>query len=55
MSITNAFRFCQDVLKLPQFQKCSATIKFTLIFNDLFDIFNSKNEKQHGFKKPISR
>lgn len=24
------------------------------IYNDLFDIFNSKNQRQHGFKKPIS-
>lgn len=42
-SITNALQLCKDILKLPQFQDCSATITFTSIFNDLFDIFNSKN------------
>lgn len=37
-----------------KFQDCFATITFTQIFNDLFDIFNLKNQKQHNFKKPIS-
>jgi len=53
-SVANSLSFCKDTLKLPQFQNCSATVKFTSIFNDLFDILNSKNQRQHGFKKPIS-
>lgn len=52
-SVSNAFEFCKNILMLPEFQDCSATITFTSIFNDLFDIFNSKNEKQCNLKKPI--
>lgn len=54
-SVSNALHFCKDTLQLPQFQDCSATIKFTSIFNDLFDIFNSKNLRQYGFKRPINK
>lgn len=54
-SVANAFQLCQNTLMLPHFQDCSATITFTSMFNDLFDIFNSKNQKQHNFKKPISK
>lgn len=54
MSIANAFQICKDILKLPQFQNCSATIRFTSMFNELFDIFNSKNQRKYGFKRPLS-
>lgn len=53
-SVASALELCKNTLMLPQFQDCSATIKFIRIFNDLFDIFNSKNQKQYNFKKPIS-
>lgn len=41
-------------MHLPQFQDCSATIKFLLKFNDLFDIFNPKNISQFNYKQPIN-
>lgn len=53
-SVASALELCRDSLQLPQFKDCSATIKFTSTFNDLFDILNSKNVRQYGFKKPIS-
>jgi len=53
-SVANALQLCKDKLMLPQFQDCSASIRFTVIFDNLFDIFNSRNQRQHGFKKPIS-
>lgn len=53
-SIADALTFCTDSLKLQTFQDSAATIKFLKIFNDLFDIFNSKSLKQHGFSKPIN-
>lgn len=54
MSVANSFHFYENILQLLQFKSCSATAKFTSIFNGLFDILNSKNQRQHGFKKTIS-
>lgn len=54
MSVAHSLSLCKNTLHLPQFQNCLATVKFTSIFNDLFDILNSKNQRQHEFKKPIS-
>ena len=53
-SVANALELCKDSLQLPHFKDCSPIIKFTSTFNDLFDILNSKNVKQHGFKAPIN-
>jgi len=44
MSVANAFDFCKNTLKLPQIENCIATVKFTTVFNDLFDILNSKTQ-----------
>lgn len=41
-SVATALRFCKQVLKLPQFNDCDATVKFLLVFNDAFDVLNSK-------------
>ena len=35
--------YCSDVLKLPQFQGCAATVKFIWLFDRLFDILNPRN------------
>lgn len=53
-SVANALLFCKNNLKLKEFQSCEGTIQFLRIFNDLFDIFNSKNMKQNGFKQPLN-
>lgn len=53
LSVANALKLCKDHLKLPQFKDCSGTITFTCTFNTLFDIFNSRNQRQRDFKKPI--
>lgn len=38
----------------PKFSDANATIRFTRIFNDLFDIFNSKSsENVRPFKRPL--
>lgn len=44
-----------EKLKLfdPDFSNVDATIEFVSIFNDLFDMMNSKNTDEKGFKKPI--
>lgn len=53
-SVSQALEVCQEHLHLPQFKYCTATIAFLSTFNDLFDIFNSKNMRQFNFKQPIN-
>lgn len=53
-SVANALQFCREELKLPEFKDCEATIKAVQIFNNLFDIFNSKTMKQFSFKQPVN-
>lgn len=53
-SVVKALEVCKEHLCLPQFQDCSATIEFLSIFNDLFDIFNSKYMRQFDYKQPIN-
>lgn len=52
-SVAKAIQFCQD-LKLPAFDNSDATIKILLLLNDLFDILNSRNLKNVGFKKTVA-
>lgn len=53
-SVAQALEVCKKHLHLPQFQDCSATIEFISKFNDLFDIFNSKNMSQFNYKQLIN-
>lgn len=52
-SVADSLQYCKDKLKLDDFQNADATIKFLNIFNDLFDILNSKSLKQTGFKQAL--
>lgn len=52
-SVANALLICKNTLKLKEFKSCQGTIEFLHVFNDLFDILNSKNMKQSGFKQPL--
>ena len=40
-SVTDAIKYCFDVLKLKQFQGSAATAQFICLFDRLFDILNS--------------
>lgn len=51
-SVAKAIQFCQD-LKIPEFHNSDATIRFLVLINDLFDLLNSRNLKDPGFKKPL--
>ena len=53
-STADSLLFCNNNLALDEFKDCEATIKFLLIFNDIFDIFNSKNMRQTGFKQALN-
>lgn len=36
-----------------EFEDCEATVEFLNLFNDLFDMFNSNQMDEQGFKKPL--
>jgi len=42
-SVCDALIFCNEDLKLAQFQGCEATIEFSRRVNNIFDILNSRN------------
>lgn len=49
----NALKFCREDLYLLEFKSSEATETCILLWNHLFDIFNSRDLKQHGFSHPI--
>lgn len=53
-SVAAALEICDKHLKLPQFTNCTQTIDFILKLNDLFDVFNSRNMTQFGYKQPLN-
>ena len=42
-SVADAFEYCTNTLKLPQFKGSEATVTFIRIIDHLFDILNSRN------------
>ncbi|KAF8789068.1 DNA transposase THAP9 like protein [Argiope bruennichi] len=53
-SVADALEYCEKNLKHPDFQGAEATAKFLRFFNDIFDLFNSRNLLGRGFKRPLS-
>ena len=52
-SVANALEYCENTLRLPQFQGCSATVKFLRVFDQLFDILNSRHPLAKEAKSPL--
>ena len=52
-SVADALCFCKDVLKLPQFEGCQATVDFIRLIDRLFDFLNSRNPVARGYKAPL--
>lgn len=52
-SVALALKCCRNDLKLKDFEKSEATEKFVLIFNNLFDVLNSRSLKQFDFGHPL--
>lgn len=52
-SVANALDCCQNKLKLDAFQDCNATIEFITIFNEAFDILNSRKYNDYGSKSAL--
>lgn len=53
LSVAQALRYCEKILKISQFQGCSATADFIEVCNNLFDILNSHVPWEFGFKKAM--
>ena len=52
-SVAKALELCKQLLVSSRFNDTAATVEFIEIFNNLFDIFNSRSFEIFGFKKPI--
>ncbi|KAJ8706872.1 hypothetical protein PYW07_012950 [Mythimna separata] len=52
-SVAKALELCEQLLVSSRFNDTAATVEFIEIFNNLFDIFNSRSFEIFGFKKPI--
>ena len=52
-SVADALEYCANELKLPEFQGCEATVGFIKMFDQLFDILNSRNPLAKGYKAPL--
>lgn len=53
--VTEAFDFCREELKLKQFEGSNATAEFLRLLNDVFDVLNSHNLVELGFKKALCK
>ena len=49
-SVANALEYCAHELKLAKFQGCEATMEFIRMFDQLFEILNSRNPLAEGYK-----
>lgn len=52
-SVSCALQYLCCDLKLEEFQGCEGTVDFCFLFDQIFDMFNSKNPLAKGYKAPI--
>lgn len=52
-SVADALDFCRVELKLKQFEKSEATAEFLRVFNDAFDVLNSRKWSDFGYEKAL--
>ena len=52
-SVADAIEYYTNVLKLPQFQKSKATVKFIRHIDHLFDILNTRNPCAKGYEAAL--
>lgn len=53
-SVADSLDFCRETLKISNFKNSLATTEFIRIFNDLFNVLNSRNFKSSDYKQPLS-
>ena len=51
--VATAIDHCENVLKLPQFEGSSGTVKFIKMIDRVFDILNSRNPCSKGTKAAL--
>ena len=54
-SAASSIAFCRDDMKMKEFAESEATCEFLLIFNDLFDVLNSKSGRAQFLKGPMAQ
>ncbi|GLV43869.1 hypothetical protein CBL_11551 [Carabus blaptoides fortunei] len=54
-SVADAMDVCREDIKLESFSESEQTSKFIRLMNNLFDILNTKNAIQYGFKAPLNK
>ena len=54
-SVADAVEFCSTHLQMPQFKGSEATVRFIRILDRLFDILNSRNPFEKGYKSPMRK
>ncbi|KAG9275028.1 DNA transposase THAP9 [Astyanax mexicanus] len=52
-SVADALEFCNRELHLPQFRGCEATVEFIRTIDCAFDVLNTRNPLDKGFKAPL--
>lgn len=52
-SVSDALMFCRNKIKLEEFANCEATSEFITMFNNLFDLLNTRNLNSYGYKQAI--
>ena len=54
-SVADAIAYCDSGLHLPEFAGCEGTVRFLPMFDQIFDLLNSRNPLGKGSKAPMSR
>ena len=52
-SVADALDFCREVIKIDDFANSKPTADFLKILNDVFDVLNTRNINEFGFKKAL--
>lgn len=50
-SVADAIDFCREILNMKEFENSEATANFVRIFNDSFDVLNSRKVSEYDYKK----
>lgn len=53
-SVAKALVLCNSDLNIPAFNGSQPTSEFIMMINNVFDILNTRNLNDHGYKKPLS-
>ena len=53
-SVANAIEFLAENMKMKVFEGSGPTVRFLRIFNNVFDILNTRNLSGRGFKAPLT-